>query len=257
MERFLEGVGYIRCHTLTDLLATLTSLPPLMGCTAFPALGLRVTPTRGAALVFCNLMPDGVGDVRVSHGGEGVPSPLVKYGMNIWVCSDPLASDLGLVEGSIGAKGGGEGKKGKGNKEEDGHCGKGSGKGLSALERAEVETRVHMRMRMGCVDMKEEGGGEESVEGEDRAERLADLFIQQFRPDTMSVKEYRIRQGAVAEVLQERSERSEKKERSKRKVQAVKSAVVRNSIEQKNDVEADQDTEDVACKKRKETNIAP
>eukprot|EP01031_Cornospumella_fuschlensis_P024737 gene24737-29892_t len=27
MERFLEGVGYIRCHTLTDLLATLNALP--------------------------------------------------------------------------------------------------------------------------------------------------------------------------------------------------------------------------------------
>ena len=75
------------------------------GCTHFPECGdLRVTPKRGRAVLFCNILRDGVPDPLTVHAGEpvkgkpvgrkkrrtenqgnGYDDP-VKYGLNVWVC---------------------------------------------------------------------------------------------------------------------------------------------------------------------------
>lgn len=57
------------------------------GCTYFPLLnnGLRVTPKRGRAVLFCNILQNGMPDPKTIHAGEP-PNVGMKYGLNIWAC---------------------------------------------------------------------------------------------------------------------------------------------------------------------------
>jgi prolyl 4-hydroxylase len=59
------------------------------GCTYFPLLGgkdgLRVTPKRGRAVLFCNILQNGMPDPKTVHAGEP-PTVGMKYGLNIWAC---------------------------------------------------------------------------------------------------------------------------------------------------------------------------
>jgi prolyl 4-hydroxylase len=55
------------------------------GCTSFPALDLKVTPKCGRAVLFCNILQNGMPDPRTVHAGEP-PQSGVKYGLNIWAC---------------------------------------------------------------------------------------------------------------------------------------------------------------------------
>ena len=54
------------------------------GATYFPACGgLRVEPKRGRAVLFSNVLPNGLPDPRTIHAGEPVQEGL-KHGLNIW-----------------------------------------------------------------------------------------------------------------------------------------------------------------------------
>lgn len=60
------------------------------GCTYFPECSdLRVTPTRGRAVLFCNILREGLPDPKTVHAGEPVRgNGNVKYGLNIWACEN-------------------------------------------------------------------------------------------------------------------------------------------------------------------------
>lgn len=66
------------------------------GCTYFPECNdLRVQPKRGRAVLFCNILENGMPDPKTVHAGEAVKGngndkmePVIKYGMNIWACED-------------------------------------------------------------------------------------------------------------------------------------------------------------------------
>lgn len=66
------------------------------GATIFPLLqnsktggkGIRVTPKRGMALIWCNINKYGIPDNRLVHAGESLKPGAVKYAMNIWVCEE-------------------------------------------------------------------------------------------------------------------------------------------------------------------------
>lgn len=60
------------------------------GQTEFPYLGVVVKPVKGAAVVWRNLDDDGQPDMRMRHAGRP-PMVAVKYGMNCFVTTSPLA----------------------------------------------------------------------------------------------------------------------------------------------------------------------
>lgn len=51
---------------------------------------MRVTPVRGRAVLFCNVLPTGAADLRTVHIAHPVPGPLRKYGVNVWICDENL-----------------------------------------------------------------------------------------------------------------------------------------------------------------------
>lgn len=75
----------------------LNDLPEGQGATEFPSLELKVTPKRGSAVMFCNLLENGECDPRVAHQANPVDEGLFKYGVNIWIreksCSDYTQQD--------------------------------------------------------------------------------------------------------------------------------------------------------------------
>ena len=66
------------------------------GCTYFPKAGsgdddgLRVPPKRGRAVLWSNILSNGMPDPLTIHAGEPVSpdSNQVKYGLNIWICEE-------------------------------------------------------------------------------------------------------------------------------------------------------------------------
>jgi prolyl 4-hydroxylase len=58
------------------------------GSTYFPECNhLRITPKRGRAILFCNILKNGDADGRTIHAGEPVlREGSIKYGLNIWAC---------------------------------------------------------------------------------------------------------------------------------------------------------------------------
>lgn len=61
---------------------------PEGGATYFPKANLRVQPVAGKAVLFSNVLQNGMPDVRTLHAGEPPTSRCVKYGLNIWFCEE-------------------------------------------------------------------------------------------------------------------------------------------------------------------------
>lgn len=61
---------------------------PEGGATYFPKANLRVQPVAGNAVLFSNILQDGMPDIRTLHAGEPPTSDCVKYGLNIWFCEE-------------------------------------------------------------------------------------------------------------------------------------------------------------------------
>lgn len=57
------------------------------GATGFRYCELKVPPKPGRAVMFSNVLPDGMPDSRTVHSGEPVLDG-VKYGLNIWICEE-------------------------------------------------------------------------------------------------------------------------------------------------------------------------
>jgi len=69
----------------------LNSMPEGNGHTRFPELGLSVQPQRNTAVLFCNILPNGLPDSRLVHCAEPVVTPgLRKFGMNIWITDSSM-----------------------------------------------------------------------------------------------------------------------------------------------------------------------
>jgi len=61
--------------------------PPVKTSPSPSSLSLHVQPVRGKAVLFCNIMQNGMPDPKTIHAG--LPDPeQVKYGLNIWACED-------------------------------------------------------------------------------------------------------------------------------------------------------------------------
>lgn len=76
----VDAVGVRRFVTF---FVYLNSLPAGQGETVFPVLKLNVTPKRGRALLFCNVLPNGDVDKRTVHQAMPVEGDLRKFGMNV------------------------------------------------------------------------------------------------------------------------------------------------------------------------------
>ena len=63
---------------------------PHGGATYFPkASHLRIQPVAGSAILFANVLANGMPDLRTLHAGEPPIGPgAVKYGLNIWLCEE-------------------------------------------------------------------------------------------------------------------------------------------------------------------------
>lgn len=81
---------------MTTIFVYLNNVPDKCGgCTYFPEChDLRVQPKRGRAVLFSNILENGMPDPRTVHAGEAVlegkqkKEKVVKYGMNIWACEE-------------------------------------------------------------------------------------------------------------------------------------------------------------------------
>ena len=72
------------------LFVYLNDLDPGIGCTAFPALDLRVTPKKGTAVLFPNITREGNAERSTVHAAEPLPEGCCKLGMNLWVTDRSL-----------------------------------------------------------------------------------------------------------------------------------------------------------------------
>ena len=100
--RYFPGQKYDPHHDLFDLcdfpqkprrhltfLIYLNSMPgDAGGHTTFPRLNVRVQPTARTALVFNDVLDNGLDDERTEHGGSA-PSSGVKYAINCWIRARP------------------------------------------------------------------------------------------------------------------------------------------------------------------------
>ena len=68
----------------------LNSLPRGVGSTNFPLLSLSVQPKCGSALIFCNVLANGMPDVSVSHCAMPVPNGHRKLGCNLWITDSTM-----------------------------------------------------------------------------------------------------------------------------------------------------------------------
>ena len=100
--RYFPGQKYDPHHDLFDIcdfpqkprrhltfLIYLNSMPgDAGGHTSFPRLNVRVQPTARTALVFNDVLDNGLDDERTEHGGSA-PSSGVKYAINCWIRARP------------------------------------------------------------------------------------------------------------------------------------------------------------------------
>ena len=81
-------VELVQPKRLVTVFIYLNTLPEGEGHTEFPLLnegkGLSVQPTRGDAIVWCNILPDGNVDPLLQHRACPVSKGLHKYGINVW-----------------------------------------------------------------------------------------------------------------------------------------------------------------------------
>lgn len=62
---------------------------PQGGATYFPkADHLRIQPEAGSAVLFSNVLQNGMPDIRTLHAGEPPSHGVNKYGLNIWFCEE-------------------------------------------------------------------------------------------------------------------------------------------------------------------------
>ena len=61
------SVETVSPRRIATVFVYLNSLPEGQGCTAFPELGLEVTPKRGMAVVWCNVQQNGEPDPLLVH----------------------------------------------------------------------------------------------------------------------------------------------------------------------------------------------
>ena len=78
-------VALVAPRRLVTFFVYLNTLPPGVGATHFPALGLHVQPKARSALVFCNVQPDGRPDPATVHEAQPVGEGYRKFGMNLWI----------------------------------------------------------------------------------------------------------------------------------------------------------------------------
>jgi len=74
---------------IITLFIYLNNLPPGQGHTEFPLLegNVSITPRKGGALLFCNVLADGTIDPRLAHCARPVDGDLIKYGINVSGCT--------------------------------------------------------------------------------------------------------------------------------------------------------------------------
>jgi hypothetical protein len=85
------NVEMVYPRRLVTLFVYLNNLPEGEGHTEFPLLnGLSVTPRRGCAVMFCNVLCDGTVDKRTVHQANPVSGSLTKYGLNVWLTDTNL-----------------------------------------------------------------------------------------------------------------------------------------------------------------------
>ena len=80
---------------LATIFVYLNSLPEGQGHTEFPGIGLSVTPKRGMAVLFPNVLENGEPDVRTVHGAKPVGDGHLKVGMNVWLTQSDLQDYIG------------------------------------------------------------------------------------------------------------------------------------------------------------------
>lgn len=81
---------------IVTILVYLNDLPDGSGgSTQFPLLSdnqssgcFSIRPEKNMAVIWCNLLKDGMPDQRVVHRGEIIKEECFKYAMNIWACED-------------------------------------------------------------------------------------------------------------------------------------------------------------------------
>lgn len=78
-------VALVAPRRLVTFFVYLNTLPPGVGATHFPALGLHVQPKARSALVFCNVQPNGHPDPGTVHEAQPVGEGYRKFGMNLWI----------------------------------------------------------------------------------------------------------------------------------------------------------------------------
>ena len=82
---------------LVTFFVYLNTLPFGQGHTEFPSLNhLSITPERGMALMFPNILSDGMPDKLTIHKANPVIDPYIKFGMNIWITSSNLQDYIGI-----------------------------------------------------------------------------------------------------------------------------------------------------------------
>jgi len=78
-------VALVAPRRLVTFFVYLNTLPPGVGATHFPALGLHVQPKARSALVFCNVQPNGHPDPATVHEAQPVGEGYRKFGLNLWI----------------------------------------------------------------------------------------------------------------------------------------------------------------------------
>ena len=94
-----KSVELVHPRRLVTLFVYLNTLPLNEGHTEFPYLNISVRPERGAAILFCNLLPSGEADFRTSHLARSITRPdMRKLGLNIWIGDTSFQSLAGGEE---------------------------------------------------------------------------------------------------------------------------------------------------------------
>ena len=97
-------VELVQPKRLVTVFIYLNSLPEGEGHTEFPLLnegkGLSVRPSRGDAVVWCNILPDGNVDPLLQHKACPVSKGLYKYGINVWF-SETSMHELSLEKSNL------------------------------------------------------------------------------------------------------------------------------------------------------------
>lgn len=99
------SVEAVAPRRIATLFVYLNTLPDGEGCTAFPELGLNVTPKRGMAVVWCNVQEDLEPDPRVVHKACPVSAGLRKFGLNIWIADSSMQALAAVAPPAKKAKG--------------------------------------------------------------------------------------------------------------------------------------------------------